>query len=227
MRPPRPLSPEHALVFQAMPGALFIIRKLARCYHVRASQGILEDCEQVGCKALLESLPRYDKLRGPFNPYAWKRVAGAVIRYLNRELSIQGGGLGDALEEAGEFEDTSDPFSDEDEDALGQLKGYCRSLTFARFMGDTRSALQEKPDDALIRAHALEALGAAFGGLDEQEVRLLTLRHWEERTWKQVAEALGMSEDRAKYLYERLRERLKRDLHSHGVSEPPASGAPL
>jgi len=222
--PPRP-TPDQQLVLDAMPAARRRARKLARCLHVSSASGTIEDCEQVAYLALLESRPRHDKDRAPFDVYAFKRVAGAVRRFVRRERRDDQTGFDDALDAAGELVDTSDPFADDD-DALGDLKGQCRWISFRRFMGRTRAALREQPDSVLLRARIREALERALGTLSEQEMQFLTLRYWEERTWEAVGEALGVDERQARRIDERLRARLKRDLRAHGVEEPPPSEEP-
>lgn len=222
LRPPRPPPPEDDLVLQARPAAIQLARVLARLYHA-GSDALVEDCEQAACQALLEARPGYDKARGPFSNYAWKRVAGAVTKLLRREISLRRAGLDDALDEAEGLRDASDPFGDEDDDAMGQLKGFCRLLTFRRVMGDTRSALQAKPDDAVLRARVFQALKDALGELDEKEMRLLDLRYWEELTWEEIAKAMGMSDRNAKRIDDGLRERLQRDLRRRGVEGAPPS----
>src|SRR5262249_34280533 len=134
-RPPRPPRPEDELVLQARGVAVQLARTLARLRRVR-SHALIEDCEQTACQALLEGRPGYDKERGPFTIYIWKRVAGAVTRLLKRERGVRRTGFDDALDESEEFRDTSDPFGDDDDDAKGQLKGLCLLLTFRRAMGD-------------------------------------------------------------------------------------------
>jgi RNA polymerase sigma factor FliA len=222
-RPPSPPTPEDELILQALPEALKLARALARLRCRVCSRALLEDCEQIASQALLEARPGYDKARGPFGTYAWKRVAGAVTRLLARERAVQRAGLDDALDASEELRDESDPFGDEDDDARGQLKGFCRLLTFRRVMGDARVTLQEKPEDTLLRARIFQALTEALGELDEQEMRLLELRYWKELTWEEVAKEMGMSDRNAKRIDEQLRERLRRDLRHRGVEEAPPS----
>jgi RNA polymerase sigma factor for flagellar operon FliA len=195
---------------------------LARVWHVRTPEGI-EDCRQTAAQALLESYPGFDDTRGiPLRVYAWKRVFHAVRALLAREAPMRRGGLEAALDEAETLHDPGDPFAAADDaDALAELKGHSRSITFVRFMGDYRERAQAHPEEALDRAHAFEALKLAFGGLEELEARLLELRYWSDLSWSKVAAALGIHEKYAQRLDEQLRARLKRDLRSRGVHEAP------
>lgn len=224
-RPSAPLNPEHARILQALPAALRVARTIARLHGVRTPEAI-DDCEQTACQALLEACPGYDEARGPLEVFAWKRVAGAVTKWVNREASIRGAGLEAALAATEEMRDTSDPFGDDDADALDQLKSHCRTLTFLRFMRDTGELLRERPDDALARARAFEALKLALHGLSDLEMRLVELRYWQDLSWAKVGEALGIQEKQAQRLDERLRERLKSDLLARSIREPPPSAAP-
>ncbi|MGK3989976.1 sigma-70 family RNA polymerase sigma factor [Sorangium sp. So ce136] len=206
--------------------ARHVARTTARVHGVRTPEG-LEDCEQMAYQALLEASPGYDPTRGvPFSVYAWKRVAGAVIRLLTREASHRRAGLDAALEAAGSMRDESDPFGDDDTDALNQLKAQCRELVFARFVADTGERLRAHPEDAMARARALEALRTALRGLDEREARLIELRYWQDLSWAKVAAELGVHEKYALRLDEQLRRRLRGDLRASDVDAPPPSEPP-
>lgn len=207
----------------ALPLARRVARATARIYGVRTRQGI-EDCEQTAYQALLEAGLGFDETRGvPLGIYAWKRVAGAVMRQLTRDAPIRRAGAAAALDAAESMRDTSDPFSDDDDDASGQLMGHCRTLAFTRFVGDTGERLRAHPEDALARTRAFEALAGALRGLDEREARLIELRYWQELSWVQVAAALGVHEKYATRMDEQLRKRLRGDLQASHVEEPPPS----
>jgi RNA polymerase sigma factor FliA len=223
-RPSAPLNPEHARILQALPNALRVARTIARLHGVRTPEAI-DDCEQTACQAILEACPGYDETRGPLDVFVWKRVAGAVTNWVNREASIRRAGFDAALDATEEMRDTSDPFGDDDADVLGQLKAQCRMLAFTRFTGDTGERLRERPDDALARTRAFEALERALGELSELEAHLVELRYWQELSWAKVGEALGIHEKQAQRLDERLRERLKRNLRARNICEPPPSEA--
>lgn len=222
MGPKRPIRPEHELIVQSMPWALRLARTTAFFFHVTAPDQ-LEDCEQVGCQALLEALPGWDPARGPFDVYAWKRVVGAVTTLVRRELSSRRRGLHDAFDKTDELRDTSDPFEDEDADVLDSLKGDARSLAFAYFMGDTRIALSERPEDAITRARAFEALAKALGGIDDGEKQLVALRYWEGLPWEDVAVRIGEGVRQANRIDERIRNRLRRGLRQQRIDEAPPS----
>lgn len=206
--------------------ARHVARRTALFYGVRTPER-LEDCEQTAYQALLEACPGYDPARGvPFSVYAWKRVAGAVVRSLTREAPLRRAGLEAALDAAESMRDTSDPFGDGDTDALNQLKDRYRTLVFARFVADVGERLRAHPEDALARARAFEALAAALRGLDAREARLIELRYWQDLSWAQVAAALGVHEKYATRMDEQLRRRLRCDLRASDVEEPPPSGTP-
>lgn len=205
-----------------MPRASWLARQTARRNGVFA-RDMIEECEQVAYKALLEAHLRYREACGPFEVYVWKWVVGAVKKLLRRELARGGTGLDDALEACGDVRDTTDPFDDEDDDVRASLKADGRRVTLARFLGDTRAALASTPEDTLVRARTWEALERALGGLDPEERQLLELRYVATSTWDEVAAAMRMNERRARRIEERLRERLLRDLCESGVEGPPSS----
>jgi RNA polymerase sigma factor for flagellar operon FliA len=221
MHPPGPKNPEHELISQAMPKALALARTIARRLGVQTPEGI-EDCQQAACQALLEALPGHDPSRGPFDIYAWKWVAGAVIRLVRRERSYRRTGLDDALDATEALSDTDDPFAEDDEER-DRAKSYCRWLTFTRFLGDTRAALSRNPEERVLRARAFEALERAVGDINEDERQVLALRYWAGLTWEQIGLAMGRSERQAKRIDERLRERLQRGLRLRGVEQTPPS----
>ncbi|AUX20255.1 RNA polymerase sigma factor [Sorangium cellulosum] len=203
--------------------ARHVARTTARVYGVRTRQG-LEDCEQTAYQALLEACPGYDATRGvPFGVYAWKRVAGAVMRLLTRESSLRRAGLEAALDAAESMRDTSDLFGDDDADALSQLKDRCRAVVFARFVAETGEHLRAHPEDAVARTQAFEALGKALRGLDAQEARLIELRYWRDLSWAKVAAELGVHEKYAQRLDEQLRRRLRGELRASDIDRPPPS----
>lgn len=203
--------------------ARHVARTVARVHGVRARER-LDDCEQTAYQALLEACRGYDASRGvPFGVYAWKRVAGAVTNLLSREASARRAGLDAALDAAEAMRDHSDPFGDDDGDALNQLKSQCRALVFARFVADTGERLRAHPEDTMARARAFDALRTALRGLDEREARLIELRYWQDLSWAKVAAELGVHEKYAQRMDERLRKRLRCDLKARDVEEPPPS----
>jgi RNA polymerase sigma factor for flagellar operon FliA len=213
---------EDELVLRARPMALRVARIIARIWRVQ-SPSLLRDCEQAGCLALVEARPGYDKARGTFEVYAWKRVAGAVTRLLQREVACGRTGFDDELDEAEEFRDASDAFSADDSNDLATLKVWCRRLAFTRMMGVQRRALQAQPDNAALRAQVFQKLELALGGLNERETRVIDLRWFQSLTWKEVGDAMHLSDRQVKRIDHRVRNRLERDLRGSGVDEPPPS----
>jgi RNA polymerase sigma factor for flagellar operon FliA len=203
-----------------MPTALRVARMIAELWGPSTDQQI-EDCEQTACQAILEALPRHDPERGPLGIYAWKRVAGAVTNLLKRELAPPRTGFDDALDATGELRNTIDPLDDSDDDALAQLKGHCRYLTFRRCTGYSRAALPGRLDDVLMRVQVFEALSIALGRLTQEQKRFIALRYWENLTWAQIAERMSITERHAQRMDQHLRERLRRDLVRAGVDAAP------
>jgi RNA polymerase sigma factor for flagellar operon FliA len=203
-----------------MPRALKTARMIARR---RGAFDRIEDCQQIAVKALLEARLRYDKTRGPFSTYAWKRVAGAVMRYLRREDANGWTGLDNALDATETMHDDGNPFADEDSDALAKLAGCCDEIAFTWYMGDTASAFIAQPERALVRAQAFEGLSVVLGPLDDRQKQFVELRYLDQLTWEAVAASLGVDERTARRIDERLRSRLRRGLRQQGVEEPPPS----
>lgn len=222
--PPRMPNDEDKLVLEARPAALNVARMIARIWGVR-SRALLEDCEQTACEAQLDVRRRFDKTRGKrFDVFQWKRIAGAVTSLLRDEAAGGCTGFGDALDETEEFQDTSEPdfFAADDAD-MNTLKGYCRVITFRRVMGDTRAALQARPDNDALRAQVFGALRQACGGLSERQMRVIDLHYCQGRSWKDVGDQMGLSERHVKRINEDIRELLAGDLRRRGVDEPPPS----
>jgi len=220
--PSAPQDDENDLVGRARPSALRLARAIARIWRVQ-EPSLLHDCEQAASLALIEARPGYDKTRGPFWVFAWKRVAGAVTRLLQRERGRGCTGFDDELDEAEDFHDTSDAFSADDNDDLATLKAWCRRLAFRRVLAAQRTALRAQPDNLALRAEVFRKLGVALGGLDDREARVIDLHYFQALVWKDVGEALNLSERQVKRIDQGIRERLDRDLRRAGVDEPPPS----
>jgi RNA polymerase sigma factor (sigma-70 family) len=197
--------------------------------HFRARQlGVrkpdeIEQCQQEACLALAEAVRLHDPARGPLEVFAWKRIVGAVTRLVRRERRGGRTGFDDALDAADEARDTSDLFADDDDEAKGSVKADCRLVTLALFVGDKRVELQKSPEDALLRARAVEALESVLGEVDETERRLMVLRWLEGATWDEIALALGKSGRQAQRIEERLKNRLQSGLKKRGIEEAPPS----
>ncbi len=220
---PKSLTDKDRLVLDARPAAIKLARVIASVWRVRSS-AVLEDCEQAACQAQLEALPRYNKALGPFETFQWKRVAGAVTNLLRRERTGGRTGFDDALDATDDFQGAGEPdFYAADDDDMNTLKAYCRVLTFKRVMGDARVALQARPDNDALRSQVFEALRQALGELDERQMRILDLHHWQGLTWKEVGEQMGISERHAKRIDEEMRDLLESGLRHRGVDEPPPS----
>jgi RNA polymerase sigma factor for flagellar operon FliA len=220
---PKSLSDEDKLVLDARPAAIKVARIFARLWRVR-SPALLEDCEQAACQAQLEARPGYKKALGSFEVYQWKRVAGAVTNLLRRERAGGRTGFDDALDETDDFKDATEPdFYAADSDDMNTLKAYSRLLTFRRVMGDTRVALQARPDNDALRTQIFGALRHALGGLTDRQMRVIDLHYWQDLTWKEVGDQMGISDRHAKRIDREIRDLLEGDLRQHGVDAPPPS----
>jgi RNA polymerase sigma factor (sigma-70 family) len=219
---------EDELVVGALPWATKLARVICRVWRVR-SPAIVKDAEQTACQVVVEKRPDYDDTRGSFEAYLWKPVVGAVRRHLQREVFRGRTGFDDALEESDEVRDTrplDDPFAADDITDEALLKKWSCVLTFRRMMGDTRVAVQAQPENEALRAQVFRALNAALGGLEARHMRLLDLRYWQELTWKEVGDAMHLSDRQAKRIDEEIRERLQGDLRRRGIDEVPPSLSP-
>lgn len=77
------------------------------------------------------------------------------------------------------------------------------------------------PGERAERSEFLDRLDAAFRKLEARELRLLRLAFYEERSYQEIAEALGMPLNSVSPLLIRAKERLKKLLEEPYVSPPP------
>jgi RNA polymerase sigma factor for flagellar operon FliA len=115
-------------------------------------------------------------------------------------------------------------FSTEDDDAREHMMAMGRQVVFRRVMGSTAVALASRPEDAVLRMQIFSVLRQAFGALDEREERLIELRYWQDKTWEEVGDALGVDKRQALRIDAQMRKRLEKDLRKRGVDAPPPSG---
>lgn len=223
--PPGSASPDQDRLLEAMSWARKLARMVVRVWRIRSSATLM-DAEQTACEVVLAKWAGWDAAQGPFEGYLWKPVVGAVKRQLRRELGGVRAGFEDGLDEASEFQapgTPDDPFGAEDVSDLDALKAACRRITFRQVLGDTRAALQAQPENDALRAQVFEALGAAVGELGERERRIIELRYWQELTWPEIGERMGLSDRQVKRIDGDVRDRLEGGLRRRGVEEPPPS----
>jgi RNA polymerase sigma factor for flagellar operon FliA len=152
-------------------------------------------------------------------------VSGAIIQYLRTERPLSGQAADyNGLAEAGDLRDNCDVFSTEDDDAREHMMAMGRQVVFRRVMGSTAVALASRPEDAVLRMQIFSVLRQAFGALDEREERLIELRYWQDKTWEEVGDALGVDKRQALRIDAQMRKRLEKDLRKRGVDAPPPSG---
>lgn len=77
------------------------------------------------------------------------------------------------------------------------------------------------PGERAERSEFLDRLDAAFRKLEPRELRLLRLAFYEERSYQEIADSLGMPLNSVSPLLIRAKERLKKLLEEPYVSPPP------
>jgi RNA polymerase sigma factor (sigma-70 family) len=188
---------------------------------------LADDVAQTAYETMLVARPRHDNSKAPFEVFAYRRVTGAMIRLVKSDRAYPASERAaddDGLDEAGSVADiVTNPFAEEESDAPDEMKGIARRVMFRRILGSTRVKLAERPDDVLFRMEVLAALRRACGGLSEREETVINLRYWQEKTWDEIGEAIGLDKRQAQRIDEKLRERLKRKLKRDGVDAPPSS----
>jgi RNA polymerase sigma factor for flagellar operon FliA len=149
-------------------------------------------------RGLHDALAGHDPTRGvPFKVYARPRIRGEVRDALEAEK--QRGSWEVPLNDA--LDDRPDGEPDGENEMYEAVSAFVVSR-YAQEIGADGEA-------GLVRMEAYAVLHAALGPLAPEARRLLRLRYWEDRAWKDVGAALGLSEQEAKDYDRKLRAHLK------------------
>ena len=224
---------------------LCVARSLAHRYRDRGLD--IEDLEQVAYLALVKAAHRFDPDAGhDFLSYAVPTIRGElrrhfrdvgwVVRPPRRIQELQGriadvhvdltGRLGRSPR-AGDLADELDERRSDVEEALG-AEGCFVPASLDRPVGGNGTAsvgdLLCGEDDEQRRAEARIVLGPAVQRLADRDRRILQLRYFEDRTQREIGEAIGVTQMQVSRLLSRILDDLRASLEE--PDSPAADGAP-
>jgi RNA polymerase sigma factor (sigma-70 family) len=173
-----------------MPWAIGIGRRIV------LRRGMLHHAKEiarVALSALCEALARHDPAVGKLRPFAAMWIVGEVNKALDREQEREANEV--PIEEA----DRHDVHPTlHGEELVDDLVDGLLSL-------DIDEELRASCEAKLIKKEALAALHRAIESLEADDRRLVALHYWEEQTWKEVAQELGIAETTARERDARIR----------------------
>jgi RNA polymerase sigma factor (sigma-70 family) len=201
---------QQALVEQALPVAHALARKTARLKGIR-SPDELEEVDQTVGEALCKAAPRYNGKRPTgFLNYAWKGMFGAVTELIGSLREVRAEAVDVATEGAEDLEDSTDYFSEVDEDDLRELESGAGDFVFDLYAVD---ALKDLGLSGPLRA-ALEAL-------EPDQRQAFLLRYQDDTKIDDIASTMGIDRSKVKRLLAAARKSLRRLLFLSGIREAP------
>lgn len=212
--PTIPQSTRDELIAQGIPLVKSIAARLRLAHGLPSS---MDDLCAAGFTGLLEATKRFDPSRGTaFTTFAYYRIRGAIVdlRRLGGERlpclpvsrAVEAANtsprlaLAPANDNAGRPE--PEPASPPSSWAFAADDGEIELLPFDQLdaIADERSP---KPDEEVQRKWDAEALRAALLQLPERERKVLELRYYEDKSFGDIATALGLSKTWTFGVYER------------------------
>ena len=225
-----------------------LVRSLARRYSYRGEQ--LDDLIQIGAIGLIKAIDRFDLERGvELTTYATPNIIGEIKRHFRdrgwsvrvprglQELNVQLSRLVEQLtvqlERSPTIQELAKAANVEEEEVLEALesgRAYSSlSLSAGSSMGDDdeidplETIGTEEHEYELSEDRAV--LEPGFRVLDERERKILHLRFFEGLTQSQIAQQIGISQMHVSRLIRRSLEKIRDEIASEGLDEPPRKAA--
>jgi RNA polymerase sigma factor for flagellar operon FliA len=207
----------------------------------------VDDLASAGLVALLETIDRFDPVRGAsFEQYAWTRVAGALVDELrkqdwaSRSVRREGrrieqardsffarhGSCPTEAELAAELGTTVDglrvALEDIDRSDIASLNAPARGVDDAAPLeiGETIQAPEGdyEPEATVLGADRSAAMRTAIAKLSERERNVLSLVHVQELPGAEIGRMLGVSESRVSQILSGIRTKLKHQLTTYDAA---------
>jgi RNA polymerase sigma-B factor len=225
-----------------------LVRSLARRYSYRGEQ--LDDLIQIGAIGLIKAIDRFDLERGvELTTYATPNIIGEIKRHFRdrgwsvrvprglQELNVQLSRLVEQLtvqlERSPTITELAKAANVEEEEVLEALesgRAYSSlSLSAGSSLGDDEEV--DPLETIGTEEHEYElsedraVLEPGFRVLDERERRILHLRFFEGLTQSQIAQQIGISQMHVSRLIRRSLEKIRDEIASEGLDEPPRRAA--
>jgi RNA polymerase sigma factor (sigma-70 family) len=186
-----------------------------------------DDLMQIARLALIESAVRFDEERpdANFERYAWKRIVGKMIRLLKKEYRHHGRVVARVLAALDMALEPGDQFAGTDEGDAAYIDERLDDFASILFLGLAVDAWRSEGEEGAVRhetyVQTLRKMHEGLASLEEADSRVLRRRWFDEIEWPELAAEMGVSRSGAQRREYAARQRLKRYLLSHQVTEMP------
>jgi RNA polymerase sigma factor for flagellar operon FliA len=230
---PPAVADRNALIMEFYPMvrrvAYRMVKRFPRCVDV-------EDLVHIGLLGLIEAVERFDDRRAPsFAGYARMRVQGAIIDemrktdWVPRSVRDRAKKLRLAREQLSETlgrppkHDELATFMGVDEERLNELirTADVRTLVSTEegdddegTVGQSLSCPKTDVHQDVDRIFLSERVQEAVRSLSEREQVIVDLYYYQDLTFKEISDVLGVTESRVSQLHTRLKKRIREDLVS-------------
>lgn len=204
-----------------------MVKRFPRCVDA-------EDLVHIGLLGLIEAVDRFDDRRAPsFAGYARMRVQGAIIDEMRKtdwvprsvrdrakKLTQARQELKDSLGRAPSHAELAE-FMGVDEDRLNEIIATAdvRTLVSTEEGDDDEGTVGQSLADPNTNVHddiermfLNERVQVAVQGLNEREQLIVDLYYYQDLTFKEIAQVLGVTESRVSQLHTRLKKRIREQL---------------
>jgi RNA polymerase sigma factor for flagellar operon FliA len=222
-----------ALITQWYPLVKWIGRKMSyqlpKYLHV-------DDLIGAGTFGLIDAIEKYEPEQGVhFKTYAQYRIRGAILDYirstdfLSRQartrLKIYDKTLLELSQKLGrrpEIEEIRQALNFTDEEHIELAKGLELDLCFALINKDCKPLDVPDPsprvDDLIGRYQIRPVLSQIIGTFPKRTQEILQLRYWEDKSFDEIGQVLGVTESRVCQITNHALIRIKRKLRSLGIN---------
>ena len=248
---PVPADPLHEMVHTSLPGVRFLANRIASRLPAHVD---VEDLIQVGLVGLLQSADRFDPERGvKFQTYANRRVEGAMLDYLrsldwrprsvrqrNRKLEEAFSAVEQRLGESPTQEEVALEMGLSDSELEQWIQdstssGQWQAASFPEQNPEegSRDLLAEladpadSPETTVEKEQMCRVIAEAVDRLPAKEHLVVSLYYYEQRTMKEIGEALGVKQGRVSQLHSQAIGRLRKRIQFTSHKPPRRHPAPV
>lgn len=227
-----------ALILTYYPMVYRVARRMAARY---PSSVELDDLVSIGTMGLIDAAERYDeKICNSFAGYARIRVQGAIVDALrkadwvprsvrNRARNIHAArtSLERRLGRSPNRKELAREL-DMDTDTLETYHKDANILTLVSMeesrpesdqrIADTLPSGTASPDLVAVHQSVRDRVSLAVANLPERDQTIVRMYYYEDRSFKEIGQHLGVTESRISQLHSRIKRRLREALHGQDLS---------
>lgn len=194
----------------------------------------LDDLISIGALGLIDAADRYDETRNAtFSTYALIRVKGAIVdalrqqdwvprsvRSRNREIerakeaAQTETGVADTAKVAASLGVDIQTLANMERDSqvFTQVSMWDRRADADQSIADTLESHEVTPTEALDEGDVRRVLLEAIDKLPERDQAIVRMYYFEDRTFREIGDILGVTESRISQVHSRIRRRLREHL---------------